>query len=98
MGIEYNMYDRDGKKIMTYRNAEHTYGEQYGGVAGFFSGLFGGKPTKSLRPDRYRVELFKSLIDEFRKDFKNIQDDFKKMFSQAFEQSMTMREYNHSFG
>ena len=78
MGIEYNMYDRDGKKIMTYRNAEHTYGEQYGGVAGFFSGLFGGKPTKSLKPDRYRVELFKSLIDEFRKDFKNIQDDFKE--------------------
>ena len=78
MGIEYNMYDRNGKKIMTYRNAEHTYGEQYGGVIGFFSGLFGGKPTKSLKPDRYRVELFKSLIDEFRKDFENIQDDFKE--------------------
>ena len=78
MGIEYNMYDRDGKKIMTYRNAEHTYGEEYGGIIGIFSGIFGGKPTKSLKPDRYRVELFKSIVDEFRKDFKDIQDDFKK--------------------
>lgn len=78
LGIEYNMFDRAGKKIMTYRNAEHTYGEKYGGVIGFFSGLFGGKQTKSLKPDRYRVELFKSLVDEFRDDFKNIQDDFKE--------------------
>lgn len=78
MGIEYNMYDREGKKIMTYRNVEHTYGEEYGGISGFFSGLFGGKPTKSLKPERYRVELFKSLVDEFRKDFKDIQDNFKE--------------------
>ena len=78
LGIEYNMFDRAGKKIMTYRNAEHTYGEEYGGIIGIFSGLFGGKQTKSLKPDRYRVELFKSLVDEFRKDFKNIQDDFKE--------------------
>lgn len=77
MGIEYNMYDRNGKKIMTYRNAEHTYGDEYGGVAGFLTGLFGGKRTQSLSPDKYRVQLFKSLVDEFRKDFKNIQDDFK---------------------
>ena len=78
MGIEYNMYDREGKKIMTYRNAEHTYGEQYGGVIGLFSGIFGGKQTKSLKPERYRVELFKSIVDEFRKDFKSIQDNFKE--------------------
>lgn len=78
MGIEYNMYDRDGKKIMTYRNAEHTYGDEYGGIIGVFSGLFGGKQTQSLKPDRYRVELFKSIVNEFRKDFEDIQDDFKK--------------------
>ena len=78
MGIEYNMFDREGKKIMTYRNAEHTYGEQYGGVVGVLSGLFGGKQTKALKPDRYRVEIFKSIVDEFRKDFKDIQDNFKK--------------------
>ena len=77
MGIEYNMYDRDGKKIMTYRNAEHTYGDEYGGVVGLFTGIFGGKQTKSLKPDRYHVEVFKSIVDEFRKDFKNIQDNFK---------------------
>lgn len=78
MGIEYNMYDREGKKIMTYRNAEHTYGGNYGGVVGIFTGLFGGKRTKSLKPERYRVELFKSIVDEFRKDFKGIQDNFKE--------------------
>ena len=78
MGIEYNMYDREGKKILTYRNAEHTYGEEYGGIIGIFTGIFGGKQTKSLKPNRYRVELFKSIVNEFRKDFKNIQDDFKK--------------------
>ena len=31
-GLEYNMFDREGKKIMTYRNAEHTYGEMYGAL------------------------------------------------------------------
>ncbi len=77
MGIDYNMYDREGKKIMTYRNAEHTYGDKYGGVIGVITGLFGGKPSKALRPDRYRVEVFKSIVDEFRKDFKDIQDNFK---------------------
>ena len=77
MGIEYNMYDREGKKIMTYRNAEHTYGNEYGGVVGLFTGLFGGKQTKSLSPNRYHVEIFKSIVDEFRKDFKAIQDNFK---------------------
>ena len=45
MGIDYNMYDREGKKIMTYRNAEHTYGDKYGGVVGIITGLFGGKPS-----------------------------------------------------
>ena len=78
LGIEYDMYDREGQKIMTYRNAEHTYGGQYGGVIGFFSGLFGGKKTKELEPGRYKYELFRSLIDEFRDDFKDIQTDFKK--------------------
>ena len=77
MGIEYNMSDREGKKIKTNRNAEHTYGDKYGGIVGAITGLFGGKPTKSLRPDRYRVEIFKSIVDEFRKDFKDIQDNFK---------------------
>ena len=76
-GLLYNMYDREGKKIMTYRNAEHTYGEKYGGVVGAISGLFGGKQTKSLRPDRYQVELFKSVVDEFRKDFEDVQKNFK---------------------
>lgn len=64
MGIDYNMYDREGKKIMTYRNAEHTYG---GG------GLF----SKSLTTSNYRVPLFKSVVDEFRKDYKDIQKNFK---------------------
>ncbi|MBR1645658.1 MAG: hypothetical protein IJ685_02655 [Selenomonadaceae bacterium] len=77
LGMEYNMFDREGKKIMTYRNAEHTYGEKHGGVIGLINGIFGGKQTKSLKPDRYRVELFKDLVDEFRKDFEKIQDDFK---------------------
>ena len=76
-GLEYNMFDREGKKIMTYRNAEHTYGEMYGGVVGLLGGIFGGKQTKSLHEDRYHVELFKSIVDEFRKDFKDIQDNFK---------------------
>lgn len=78
MGIKYNVYDRHGKKIMTYRNGEHTYGENYGGIVGLFSGIFGGKQTKSLKPDRYRVELFKSIVDEFRKDFEDIQGNFKE--------------------
>ena len=77
MGIEYNMFDRDGKKIMTYRNAEHTYGEKFGGMVGIFQGVFGGKRTHSLKPERYRVELTKNIVDEFRKDFKDIQDNFK---------------------
>ena len=77
-GLKYNMYDREGKKMMTYRNAEHTYGEQYGGVIGLLNGLFGGKQTKELRPDRYRVELFKSIVDEFKDDFEDSQKNFKK--------------------
>ena len=78
-GLKYNMYDdKEGKKIMTYRNSEHTYGEQYGGVVGFINGLFGGKQTKSLKPDRYAVELFKSVVDEFRDDFEDSQKNFKK--------------------
>ncbi len=76
-GLDYNMYNRKGDKIMTYRNFEHTYGEKYGGVVGAIQGLFGGKQTKELRPDRYRVELFKSIVNEFRKDFEDIQDNFK---------------------
>ena len=76
MGIEYNMFDRTGKKIMTYRNAEHTYGEKYGGISGAITGLFGGRPTKSLRPDRYKVEMFKHIVNEFRKDYKDIQNKF----------------------
>ena len=78
MGIEYNMFDREGKKIMTYRNAEHTYGDEYGGAIGLLQGVFGGKRTRSLKPERYRVEMFKSIVDEFRKDFKDIQSNFKK--------------------
>ena len=78
MGIDYNMFDREGKKIMTYRNAEHTYGNKFGGAIGLLSGIFGGKQTKSLRPDRYHVELFKSIVDEFRKDFSDIQTNFKE--------------------
>lgn len=76
-GLEYNMFNRDGKKIMTYRNAEHTYGEKYGGVIGGIVGIFTGKQTKSLKPDRYRLELFKSVVDEFRKDFEDVQKNFK---------------------
>lgn len=94
-GIEYNMFDRDGKKIMTYRNAEHTYGKKYGGVIGLVSGIFGGKQTKSLKPDRYRVELFKSLVDEFRKDFKDIQSDFKSISKKnRIFKSIGFREIN----
>lgn len=77
LGVDYNMYDREGKKIMTYRNAEHTYGDKYGGIGGAITNLFGGKKMKSLKPDRYEVEVFKSVVDEFRKDFKDIQDNFK---------------------
>ena len=92
MGIEYNMFNREGKKIMTYRNAEHTYGEAYGGVVktldnyggpygkliGLVTKLFTKNSKKNLKPERYRVELFKSIVNEFRKDFKDIQTDFKK--------------------
>ena len=96
MGIDYNMYDRNGKKIMTYRNAEHTYGD-IGGVGGAISNvaqnlygvnisgivraidnLFGGKKSKSLKPDDYRVELFKDIVNEFRKDYEDVQKNFKK--------------------
>lgn len=77
MGVDYDMFNREGKKIMTYRNFENTYGDKYGGVSGIIGGIFGGKPTKALRPDRYRVEIFKSVVDEFRKDFKDIQDNFQ---------------------
>ena len=77
LGVDYNMYDREGKKIMTYRNAEHTYGDKYGGIEGALTNLFGGKKMKSLKPDRYEVEVFKNVVDEFRKDFKDIQNNFK---------------------
>lgn len=96
MGIDYNMYDREGKKIMTYRNAEHTYGNNTGkvgetianavenvygininGIVRGIGNLFGGKKSKPLRPDEYKVELFKSIVDEFRKDYKDIQENFK---------------------
>ena len=96
MGIDYNMYDREGKKIMTYRNAEHTYGSGVGAVGGAIANtvesiygvdisgvirgignLFGGKKTKPLKPEEYKVELFKSIVDEFRKDYKDIQKNFK---------------------
>ena len=76
-GLEYNMFDREGKKIMTYRNAEHTYGKNYGGVTGAITGIFGGKQTHTLREDRYHVEIFKHIVNEFRKDFKEIQTNFK---------------------
>ena len=78
MGLEYNMYNREGKKIMTYRNAEHTYGEKYGGLNSAIGGLFGGRQSKSLTPERYRIELFITMVNEFRKDYKTIQDSFKK--------------------
>lgn len=71
MGIEYNMYNREGKKIMTYRNAEHTYGNEYGGIRDLFN------TNKSLTPERYHVEMFKSIVNEFRKDFQDVQKDFK---------------------
>ena len=77
LGIEYNMFDRNGKKIMTYRNAEHTYGENYGGLFGTLTGIFGGKRTHSINENRYHVEIFKHIVDEFRKDFKDIQKNFK---------------------
>ena len=78
MGIDYNMYDRNGSKIMTYSNFEHTYGDKYArDVLNTIVGLFKGKQTQSLRPDRYRVEMFKSIVDEFRRDFEDIQDNFK---------------------
>ena len=96
MGIDYNMYDREGKKIMTYRNAEHTYGNAGGavgstvtnavqniygidisGVVGAINNIFSGKKSKPLKPDEYKVELFKSIVDEFRKDYDDIQKNFK---------------------
>lgn len=77
-GLEYDMYDKESKKIMTYRNAEHTYGENYGGIIGAINGIFGGKQTYSLNSEIYRLELFKSVVDEFRKDFEDTQKDFKK--------------------
>ena len=76
-GLRYTMFDREGKKIMTYRNAEHTYGENYGGITGALTGIFGGKQTHSLKEDRYRVEMFKHIVNEFRKDFQDIQKNFK---------------------
>ena len=78
MGIDYDIFDRVGNKIMVYRNFEHTYGGNYGGISGAISGLFGGKPTRSLTPERYRAEMFKNIVDEFRKDFKDIQNNFKE--------------------
>ena len=75
MGANYNMYDRTGKKIMTYRNFEHTYGESGAVVA--VANLFTGKSKKALKPDRYKVEVFKDIVNEFRKDFEDIQDNFK---------------------
>ena len=62
---------------MIYRNEEHTYGEKYSGVVSLITNALGGKQTKSLKPDRYHVEIFKSIVNEFRKDFKDIQDNFK---------------------
>ena len=82
-GLEYNMYNREGEKILTYRNAEHTYGEKYGGLNSAVSGLFGGRTSKSLTPDRYRLEIFKSIVNEFRKDFKEIQDNYKENNSKS---------------
>ena len=75
MGVDYNMFDRKGSKIMTYRNFEHTYGESGAVVA--VTNLFTGKSKKALKSDRYHVEVFKSVVDEFRKDFKDIQDNFQ---------------------
>ncbi len=75
MGANYNMYNRTGKKIMTYRNFEHTYGESGAVVA--VTNLFTGKSKKALKPDRYKVEVFKDIVNEFRKDFEDIQDNFK---------------------
>lgn len=96
MGIDYNMYDRTGKKIMSYRNFEHTYGKDSGAVGGAVNSIvekvygidiskitreignfFGGKKSHSLKPDNYKVELFKDIVDEFRKDFGDVQKDFK---------------------
>lgn len=96
MGLKYDMYDREGKKIMTYRNAEHTYGNQVGGVGAVITNaveniygvniggivnaidnLFSGKQKQSLKPDRYKVELFKRTVDEFRKDLEDAQKNFK---------------------
>ena len=77
MGINYNVYDRNGKKIMTYRNFEHTYEDSYTGITNAVVNFFGGKTVKSLKPERYRVEILKHIIDEFRRDFKDLQDNFK---------------------
>ena len=78
LGLVYNMYNRKGDKIMTYRNAEHTYGDDYGDIIGILGGLFGGRKSKPLTTDNYRVEVFKSIVNEFRKDFEDIKDDFKE--------------------
>ena len=75
MNANYNMYNRTGNKIMTYRNFEHTYGESGAVVA--VTNLFTGKSKKALKPDRYKVEVFKDIVNEFRKDFEDIQDNFK---------------------
>ena len=76
-GVDYNIYDRYGNKVMTYRNAEHTYAEDFGGLSSIFDS------SKSLKPENYALPLFKSLVNEYRKDFeeikKNFDDDKKKI-------------------
>lgn len=69
-GVDYNIYDRDGKKVMTYRNEEHTYPDDFGGISGIFDS------SKNLSPEKYRVALFKSLVNEYRKDFEEIKKNF----------------------
>lgn len=71
-GVDYNIFDRDGKKIMTYRNAEHTYANDFSGI----SGIFGS--SNSIRPENYALPIFKSLVNEYRKDFEEIKKNFDK--------------------
>lgn len=57
MDIEHTIYDRNGQKVLTYENSQHSY---------------------DYRSDNYREKMFKDLVDEFRKDVKDIQDYFKE--------------------
>ena len=57
MQVEHDIFDRDGKKVMTYKNGDHTY--QY-----------------ENNESRYRLRMFKDLVNEFREDYEDIKKEF----------------------